>query len=250
MLNSSSLSRVRTLAGGAGSGDVNFRGSCVGFSGVSPLSVSFRKVREFFGQRSFVARKLPKFFFQASGVVLAFCVALADQIATDEAHGLVREMEGGAETRAGVEAAADGLDEADLRISGGLHTAGADRRTEGTELAEADGVAVAGSGDDLGLELVEDGETVGLRHGASGADVLGDRLEGEGYGGGNLDVELLLVSARLLHGLHNVGNHKGRVFGWLMNSGIPPVGTGAKGGREFHGARPISDSQCKGKVRK
>ena len=163
-----------------------------------------------------MARKLPKFYFQASGVVLAFCVALADQIAADEAHGLVREMESSAETRAGVEAAADGLDEADLRISGGLHTAGADRRAEGTELAEADGVSVAGSGDDLGLELVEDGETVGLRHGASGADVLGDLLEGEGDGRGNLNVELLLVSARLLHGLHNVGNHKGKGF-WLVN---------------------------------
>ena len=176
-----------------------------------------------------MARKLPKFFLQASGVVLASRGVLDDGIPLDEA---------------------DGLDVAELHIRGGGHAAGADRRAEGTELAEADGVAVAGGGDDLGLELVEDGETVGLRHGASGADVLGDLLKGEGDGRGNLNIELLLVSARLLHGLHNVGNHKGRVFGWLMNSGIPPVGTGAKGGREFHGARPISDSQCKGKVRK
>ena len=107
---------------------------------------------------------------------------------------------------------ADGLDVAELHIRGGGHAAGADRRAEGTELAEADGVAVAGGGDDLGLELVEDGETVGLRHGASGADVLGDLLEGEGDGRGNLDIELLLRSARLLHGLHNVGNHKCKCF--------------------------------------
>ena len=127
-----------------------------------------------------MARKLPKFFLQASGVVLASRGVLDDGIPLDEADGLVREMEGGAETRAGVEAAADGLDVAELHISGGRHAAGADRRAEGTELAEADGVAVVGSGDDLRLELVEDGETVGLRHGASGADVLGDRLKGRG----------------------------------------------------------------------
>ena len=216
MLNPSSPCRVLTLAGGAEGGNVDFSGSMRRLFGVSPLSVSFRKVREFFAQRSFVARKLPRFFLQASGVVLASRGVLDDGIPLDEADGLVREMEGGAETRAGVEAAADGLDEADLRFSGGLHTAGADRRAEGTELAEADGVSVAGSGDDLGLELVEDGETVGLRHGASGADVLGDLLEGEGYGRGNLDIELLLRSARLLHGLHNVGNHKGKGF-WLVN---------------------------------
>ena len=163
-----------------------------------------------------MARKLPKFFLQASGVVLASRGVLDDGIPLDEADGLVREMEGGAETRAGVEAAADGLDVAELHIRGGQRTAGADRRAEGTELAETDGVAVAGGGDDLGLELVEDGETVGLRHGASGADVLGDLLEGEGDGRGNLDIELLLRSARLLHGLHNVGNHKGKGF-WLVN---------------------------------
>ena len=178
-----------------------------------------------------MARKLPKFFLQASGVVLASRGVLDDGIPLDEADGLVREMEGGAETRAGVEAAADGLDEADLRISGGLHTAGADRRAEGTELAEADGVAVAGGGDDLGLELVEDGETVGLRHGASGADVLGDLLEGEGDGRGDLDIELLLVSARLLHGLHNVGNHKGKVF-WLVNEWRNPARWGRERRRE------------------
>ena len=34
-----------------------------------------------------------------------------------------------------------------------------------------------------------------------------------------------------------------------MNSGIPPVGDGSEGGREFHGARPIPDSHGKGRER-
>ena len=34
-----------------------------------------------------------------------------------------------------------------------------------------------------------------------------------------------------------------------MNGGIPPVGDGSEGGREFHGARPIPDSHGKGRER-
>ena len=159
MLNSSSLCRVLTLAGGAGRGDVNFSGvHTLAFRGQPPFR-QFPKSSGVFRAAVIRGTKTPEVFFQASGVLLAIRVALGVGIPLDEA---------------------DGLDVADLRISGGQRTAGADRRAEGTELAEADGVAVAGSGDDLGLELVEDGETVGLRHGASGADVLGDRLKGRG----------------------------------------------------------------------